>query len=74
MIGRLVTRFASRLRFPALFALVGGLFLVDLLVPDLVPFVDEVMLALGTLLLGSWRKRRPEATAPPVEQRDKSMG
>jgi len=60
MIGPLVTRFASGLRFPVLFALVGGLFVVDLLVPDLIPFFDEVMLALGTLLLGSLRKRRPE--------------
>jgi len=72
LIRALVTRFASRLRFPALFALVGSLFVVDLLVPDLVPFVDEVMLALGTLLLGAWRKRRPEATPKPVEQQGKS--
>ncbi len=72
MIGALVTRFASRLRFPVLFALVGSLFVMDLLVPDLVPFVDEVMLALGTLLLGAWRKRRPEATPEPVEHQYKS--
>jgi hypothetical protein len=58
VIGSLVTRFASRLRFPTLFAIVAGLFLVDLFVPDVVPFFDEVMLALGTLLLGSLRKRR----------------
>ena len=63
MIGQLVTRFASGLRFPALFGLVGGLFVIDLLVPDLVPFFDEVMLALGTLLLGSLRKRRPATDA-----------
>jgi len=63
VIGQLVTRFASRLRFPVLFALVAGLFVVDLLVPDVVPFFDEVMLALGTLLLGSLRKRRPDTAA-----------
>lgn len=63
MIGQLVTRFASGLRFPALFGLVGALFVIDLLVPDLVPFFDEVMLALGTLLLGSLRKRRPTGSA-----------
>jgi hypothetical protein len=33
-------------------------FLLDLFVPDAIPFVDEVMLGLATLLLGSWRKRR----------------
>lgn len=58
MIGPLVTRFASGLRFPALFGLLAGLFVLDLLVPDMVPFVDEVLLALGTLLVGSLRKRR----------------
>jgi hypothetical protein len=72
MIGSLVTRFASRLRFPVLFALVGGLFLVDVLVPDLVPFFDEVMLALGTLLLGSLRKRRgSEAPAAAAADQNK---
>jgi len=69
MIGALVTRFASRLRFPVLFALVGGMFLVDVLLPDLVPFFDEVLLALGTLLLGSLRKRRGNE-APPTTTAD----
>jgi hypothetical protein len=50
--------FASRLRFPWLFALTAGLFLLDLVVPDAIPFVDELLLGLGALLLGSWRKRR----------------
>lgn len=70
MIGPLVTRFAAGLRFPALFALVGTLFLVDLVVPDMIPFVDEILLALGTLLLGSLRRRR----APPVEAGDPGLG
>lgn len=74
MIGSLVTRFASRLRFPVLFALVAALFLVDVLVPDLVPFFDEVMLALATLLLGSLRKRGAEAPLPTDSNRDKSIG
>jgi hypothetical protein len=54
----LLLAFASRLRFPWLFALTAGVFLLDLIVPDAIPFVDEVMLGLATLLLGSWRKRR----------------
>lgn len=57
--------FASRLRFPWLFALTAALFLLDLFVPDAIPFVDELLLGLAALLLGSWRKRRqpprPEA-------------
>ena len=58
MIGQLVTRFAAGLRFPTLFLLVAGLFVVDLLIPDVIPFVDEALLALGTLLLASLRTRR----------------
>lgn len=57
-IGRLVTRFASGLRFPTLFKIVATLFVIDFFVPDLVPFFDEIVLALGTLLLGSLRSRR----------------
>jgi hypothetical protein len=53
-----VTRFAAGLRYPTLFRLVGLLFVVDFFLPDLVPFVDEILLGLGTLLLGSLRTRR----------------
>lgn len=49
--------FAAWLRHPQLFALVAGLFLLDLLVPDPIPFVDEILLGLATLLIG--RLRRP---------------
>ncbi len=62
MIGRIVTRFAAGLRFPALFTLVAVLFLVDLVIPDVIPFIDEILLALGTLLLGSLRRRRESGT------------
>jgi hypothetical protein len=58
MIGQIVTRFASGLRYPTLFKVVAGLFVADLLLPDVIPFIDEILLALGTLLLGAMRKRR----------------
>lgn len=48
--------FAGRLRFPTLFLGTLALFLVDLVVPDLVPFADEILLGLGTLLLSAWKK------------------
>jgi Family of unknown function (DUF6116) len=68
MIRGLVTRFAAGLRFPTLFGLVAGLFLLDLVLPDLVPFADEILLGLGTLLLGSLRRRNVGAAqpSPPV--------
>lgn len=63
MIGNIVRRFAAGLRFPTLFKLVAALFVVDLVIPDLIPFMDEILLALGTLLLAGLRKRRE----PPLE-------
>ncbi len=66
MIRDFVARFAAGLRFPTLFALAATLFVLDLLIPDLVPFADEILLALGTLLLGSLKKKiAPGAGAPP---------
>ena len=49
--------YAARLRFPTLFLIAAGLFVVDLIVPDVVPFADEILLGLGTLLLSSGKKR-----------------
>ena len=67
----LLERFTGRLRFPQLFAITLILFVVDLIVPDIIPFADEVLLGLATLLLGSWRKQRetkrgPESTGPEL--------
>ena len=46
------------LRFPTLFVLFALLTLVDFVLPDPLPLVDEFGLALLTLLLGLWRNRR----------------
>ena len=51
-----VMRYASRLRFPKLFALAGLVFVLDFLVPDTIPFADEILLGLITLLLANLRK------------------
>ena len=58
-----LTRYAATLRFPNLLALIAGLFFLDLLVPDLIPFADEIFLGLMTLLLASLRRRAPRETA-----------
>lgn len=61
--------FASRLRFPTLFMIVAGLFLFDLFIPDFIPFLDEIMLGLSTLLLASWKNRKllVDNGKPPIE-------
>jgi hypothetical protein len=57
-----IQEFASRLRFPKLFGITLVILVVDVLVPDLIPFVDEILLALVTALLGSWKRRRTPPT------------
>ncbi|HEX5066035.1 MAG TPA: DUF6116 family protein [Myxococcota bacterium] len=53
-----VTRFASKLRYPHLFLVTATLFVLDLVIPDVIPFADEILLGLGTLLLAGLRGRK----------------
>lgn len=53
-------RFAAGLRFPKLMAVTAALFLVDLIIPDMIPFADEILLGLLSLLLASLKKRSPD--------------
>ena len=53
-----VARYLSRLRFPYLFAVTAVVFVVDLFIPDLIPFADEIMLGFAAAVLGMWRTRR----------------
>ena len=56
-----VLGFLGKLSYPRLFALTALLFVVDVFVPDFVPFADELLLGLGTLLLANWKKRKQPA-------------
>ncbi len=51
-------RFLGRLSYPRLFLVTAGLFVLDTVVPDIIPFADELLLGLGTLLLANWRRRK----------------
>lgn len=56
---RLMT-FAAQLRFPKLLLLTAILFGIDLLVPDVIPFADEILLGLTAMILGSLKKKRAD--------------
>ncbi len=61
-----VLRWASRLRFPYLFALTAALFLLNVLLADPLPFADELLMGLVAILLGSLRKPRRKEAPPPA--------
>jgi hypothetical protein len=58
----LVRRAFGRLRYPTLLALTAVLFVADLVVPDVVPFADELLLGLLTLVLARLRTRHRDDT------------
>ena len=62
-----IRRFLSRRRFPTLMIIGALLFLVNLVLPDPLPFIDEILLLIGTLALGSFRKRSRKDGASPAE-------
>lgn len=47
------------LRFPTLVLILGLLTLIDFVIPDFIPFVDEIGLAVLTMLFGMWKNRKP---------------
>ena len=64
--------FASRLRFPQLFLLTAAVFVADVLIPDVLPFVDEVLLGLLTALFASFKKRKTDVESK--KERGQSKG
>jgi hypothetical protein len=57
MIRDRLLQYAARLRYPKLLVLALVLFIVDLIVPDFIPFADEILLGLISLLLAGLKKR-----------------
>jgi hypothetical protein len=62
------------LRFPGLFALLAAVTVVDILVPDFIPFLDEIVLAILTMIFALWKERRATivttaTSGPPLPPR-----
>jgi hypothetical protein len=59
-------RWLATLRFPKLFMVIAGLFVVDLAIPNFVPW-DDILLGLATLLLARWKTHRSAKTSAPSD-------
>ena len=58
----------GKLSYPRLFAATAALFLADMLIPDFIPFVDELLLGLGTLLLANWKRAKPARPSQAIDR------
>jgi hypothetical protein len=60
-----LTRFLESLRFPWLLLVTLALFLVNVFVPDVFPFIDEILLALIAVVLSRLKRKPPTDNLPP---------
>lgn len=53
-----LTRYLEGVRYPYLLGICAAVFVLDLIVPDALPFADELLLGVTTLLLARLRRER----------------
>ena len=63
-----IQSWTANLRFPWLVALTGVVFLANVMIPDAIPFVDEILLGLGFALLSRLRKRPAKQGASQTQE------
>ena len=66
-------RYGASLRFPILFFAVACLFAFNMVLPDPVPFIDELILALMALMLASFKRKplpSPQDPSEPIDVTD----
>lgn len=56
-----ILRQLGQLRFRNLFVIAAALLLADIVIPDFVPFIDELLLGILTMMFWMWRKPAPNA-------------
>lgn len=62
----LLGRFGAQLRYPHLFLIAAGCFVLDLVLPDGIPFLDEIFFGLLALFFARWKNRGEERGAEPM--------
>ena len=59
--------YANRLKYKHLFFIIAGLFLLDLVIPDMIPMVDEIILGLLAILLANLKQDKPQEEEVIIE-------
>jgi hypothetical protein len=63
--------YLESLRFPWLLLLASILFVVNVFVPDFLPFVDEILLALIAVILARLKRKPASETGAAIETEEK---
>lgn len=63
-----VWRWLRQRRFPTLLKITAAVFVVNVFVPDPIPFIDELLLGLATLTLAAMSRPRDELEPDPLER------
>lgn len=69
-----VQRFLERRRFPTLLLILAALLGANLVVPDPLPFVDELIMLVATVIVGAFRERRKRHKEPEPETDSEDTG
>ena len=54
----MILSYADKLKYKNLFLMTLFLFIVDFIVPDMIPMIDEIILGLLAIILANWKKER----------------
>ena len=66
-----IRRFLENRRFPTLLMIAAALLGLNMAIPDVLPFVDEILMLIATLLIGSLRKKKEQAQSDnPASETD----
>ena len=68
-----IGRFLDKLKSSQLLMVLSGLLVLDFFIPDPLPFVDEIVLGILTLLVARWKMRGSEPEAPPAKPPPKNV-
>jgi len=74
LVRRVLAPVLARLGSRTILTIGGTLFLLNMLIPDPLPLIDELLILAGTVLLSRWAGSANEAPSAPVPGEPKHVG
>ena len=74
LVRRVLAPVLTRLGSRTILTIGGTLFLLNMIIPDPLPLIDELLMLAGTILLSRWASSASEAPPTPVPGEPKHVG